>query len=253
MAKRGTHEHPKTRRLARLLKQPPYAALGLLEAIWHWVGRYAPTGFLTPENVEDLQEYTRFKGNLEKVLVETGWLDVVQNGFFIHDWHDHADDNVKKNLKNQGKQFYRKNTFEPTIRESVANDSSSLISLAKPSLAKPSPTVVPTSPCPITVEVIKELATLTGKPYDPKAKYCSGLNARIAEGASVEVLLGVVRHKHRQWGTDPKMRAYLTPGTLFRPANFEKYALEISSTGTFQEPETEMQRKTREVLESLNA
>lgn len=123
MAKVGTLTHPKTKRLARKMKMPPFAALGLLEALWQWVGRYAPTGFLTIEDLEMLEEEFRFRGNLAAILVETGWLDEEKKGFYIHDWHQHAGDLAKKNLKASGKNFHRENTFEPAIRESVATDS----------------------------------------------------------------------------------------------------------------------------------
>ena len=48
MAKRGTlRRHPKTMNLARRLGiMPPYA-LGVLEALWAWVAKYAPTGDVT--------------------------------------------------------------------------------------------------------------------------------------------------------------------------------------------------------------
>ncbi len=124
MAKRGTLEHPKTKRLARELQMPVWAALGLLEAIWHWVSRYAPTGVLTAEDIADLCDTIRFDGNLAESLTKSGWLDVVADGWYIHDWHDHADDTTKKTLQKRGESFA--NGAPPRkeiVRESIANDS----------------------------------------------------------------------------------------------------------------------------------
>lgn len=112
---------------------------------------------------------------------------------------------------------------------------------------------LPTVLCPVADAVIQELSALTGKPFDVNARYCGGLRARIEEGATQDLLLAVVRHKHKQWGRDVKMRQYLVPDTLFGPQNFEKYSLEVLPSGDFKQPETDMERRTREVLESLNA
>ena len=42
--KRGTVGHPKLKLLARLLKLPPYAAVGLLESLWHLTAEQHPRG-----------------------------------------------------------------------------------------------------------------------------------------------------------------------------------------------------------------
>ncbi len=109
MAKSGTFEHPKTKRLARLLKAPNYAALGLLEAFWHWVGRYAPTGQLDADAMEDCADTLRFHQGgemLAELLSQSGWLDTFEDGtYYVHDWHDHAIDGVKKDLQRTGRKF----------------------------------------------------------------------------------------------------------------------------------------------------
>lgn len=143
MAKAGTIDHPKTRKLARRMKAPAYAALGLLEAIWDWAGRYAVTGFISTEDLEDLKTSLRFRGKLDAILIETGWLDEVNGGFYIHDWHVHAQDRVKIALKRAGKNFYKPNTFEPKCRDTAPTNpqhNSDKKPTTKPSLAMPSHT-----------------------------------------------------------------------------------------------------------------
>lgn len=138
LAKRGTLDHPKNKRLARLLGVEPWASLGLLEAVWHWVGRYAPCGFVTAEELADCADSAHFRDDLAQVLVPTGWLDRVDGGFYVHDWHDHADDTVKKTLAKRGETFHSgapvrhsRTSREPiadyerTTRERLANRSRS--------------------------------------------------------------------------------------------------------------------------------
>jgi len=160
MAKRGTLDHPKTRRLARAIGLPRFAALGLMEAVWQWVSRYTPTGFLTEEDILDCADTVGFDGDLSSVWVKAGLLDEVEGGFYIHDWHEHADDATKKALEKAGKSFANgsrlrrmpqeqpeKPEIEPStsdeqpIREQFANNSrTKRDSLAKPSQAMPSHT-----------------------------------------------------------------------------------------------------------------
>jgi hypothetical protein len=108
MAKRGTLDHPKTLSLARALKVEAWSALGLLEAFWHWTGRYRPTGNLTGVKPKDLADGVRARRNPEKllsVLVQERWIDRVGDALYVHDWPDHADDATKKSLMRSGREF----------------------------------------------------------------------------------------------------------------------------------------------------
>lgn len=58
----------------------------------------------------------------------------------------------------------------------------------------------------------------------------SYINARIKEGYTVDDFKAVIDVKHKEWfGTD--MAKYLTPETLFRPSNFEKYLNQVQVEG----------------------
>lgn len=50
---------------------------------------------------------------------------------------------------------------------------------------------------------------------------------RLKEGYTVSDCRAVVAAKFRQWGADEKMAKYLTPETLFRRSNFERYLGEL--------------------------
>ncbi|AXH98900.1 replication protein [Sporosarcina sp. PTS2304] len=49
------------------------------------------------------------------------------------------------------------------------------------------------------------------------------VNARIAEGYTIDDFKRVIDHKVSQWLNDSKFRSYLRPSTLFHPINFENY------------------------------
>lgn len=122
MAKRGTLGHPKCKRLGRALGMEAWAALGLLEAFWHWVGRYRPTGQLSAEDMLDAADEVGFRDaeQLAVLLVSTGWLDQIDDdSYYVHDWHDHADDTVKKTLAKRKEQFANGQSARKTT---IAND-----------------------------------------------------------------------------------------------------------------------------------
>ncbi|MGV3724815.1 MAG: hypothetical protein ACO1SX_28280 [Actinomycetota bacterium] len=109
MAKRGAAEHPKTRRLARALNCPNWAALGLLENVWHWLYRYAPDGAISDTGLEDCAFHIRFDEGgepLRDALRASGWLDQLPDGrWMMHDWAEHADDSVHMALARKKARF----------------------------------------------------------------------------------------------------------------------------------------------------
>ena len=192
MAKRGTLDHPKIKRLGRAIGMPGWAALGLLEAVWHWVSRYKPDGQLSDSDFEDCADTIRYDDGglaLSSVLHSCGLLDSVGDGvWYIHDWHDHADETTKKALEKAGKCFangsgnrrYRKDNPanmdgkpQDNECEQFANDSrtpheqnvTAKPSLAKPSLAKPSRSGRP------SIEDAVAYGTSIGLPESECAKY----------------------------------------------------------------------------------
>lgn len=70
------------------------------------------------------------------------------------------------------------------------------------------------------VEFLNE--TVGGKYRATTKQTVSNINARLSEGYTVDDFKLVIENQTRKWrGTDQEQ--YLTPSTLFRPANFEKY------------------------------
>lgn len=108
--KRTGIDHPKTKRLAKLLAVPHYSAVGVLECVWHFTARHALCGDIGRWSDEEIAESAGWPsedaGRLITALVESGWLDRhEQHRFVVHDWHDHCDESVKKTAKKHGRQF----------------------------------------------------------------------------------------------------------------------------------------------------
>ncbi len=94
-------DHPKTRRLARLLGVSVPAAIGHLHCLWWWALDYAPDGDLAPFDREDVAAAAMWEGLPEEFfshMATAGFIDYGDStgpGYltthpFIHDWMDYA-------------------------------------------------------------------------------------------------------------------------------------------------------------------
>lgn len=73
-------------------------------------------------------------------------------------------------------------------------------------------------------EIIGYMNGLLGTKYKPKTKSTvESINARMKEGFTVDDFKMVIDFKVRDWKEDSHWSKFLTPETLFRPSNFEKY------------------------------
>lgn len=98
-------QHTKLKRLVRALKVPQYAAVGILESLWHLTAREAPEGNIGKLSNEDIAAWIDWQGDADGLiaaLVTAGWLDEIQvDRLVVHDWHEHADDATKKAIARQ--------------------------------------------------------------------------------------------------------------------------------------------------------
>lgn len=94
MAYKDVPDHPKFNRLKVLLKANKLTALGILEGLWHFTGRFAPTGYVgkyEPAEIEAWLEWDGQEGHLIAALVKSKWLeDHPVHGLIVHDWEDWA-------------------------------------------------------------------------------------------------------------------------------------------------------------------
>lgn len=92
--------------------------------------------------------------------------------------------------------------------------------------------LVPPINTPQVAEIVGHLNERLGTCYSPKtAQTAKLISGRLSEGYSVKDLEDVIDSKADEWEHDPKMSKYLTPSTLFRPSNFEKYLNSMRATG----------------------
>ena len=134
MAKRGTINHPKNKRLARVLKTVPGVTQGLLETFWQWVGTYARDGAITAFDVEEILDFGGWLEIFTPEQVITAmtdelrgcrWLDLLEDGrFYVHDWHEHCDDAIHTGLY-KAKQFFADGT-KPKARGVYKEEASEL-------------------------------------------------------------------------------------------------------------------------------
>lgn len=107
--KRGTPEHPKVHALAAILNVQRYAAVGILESLWHFAQEYAPAGDIGRFSDDAISRWVCWDGAstvLVDALHSSGWVDRCQcHRLRIHDWPHHADQTVRRVLDNRGQRL----------------------------------------------------------------------------------------------------------------------------------------------------
>ena len=97
---RQAHNSPKLKRLKRRLQIPHYAAVGILESLWHMASTQAQRGDIGKWSDEDIAAQLEWEGDettLIEALVGCGWLDEhPEHRLVVHDWHAHADTTVRR-------------------------------------------------------------------------------------------------------------------------------------------------------------
>lgn len=108
--KRSCPGHSKLLHLAALLKLEEWMAAGLLEYLWHTTAKQAPRGDigkLTNLHLALAMRYRRDPDKMVEALVTAGWIEENKElRLVIHDWHDHADDAVRKHLERNNLTFW---------------------------------------------------------------------------------------------------------------------------------------------------
>lgn len=109
----STRDHPKTRKLARLLGVSRNEARGLLHCLWWWALSYAEDGSLGrygPEEIADACDWESDPEKLQAALIEAGFLEVVEEGLILHDWDDYAGELIRKREAEKDRSQRRRNS-----------------------------------------------------------------------------------------------------------------------------------------------
>lgn len=113
--KRGAPDHWKMRDLAIQMKVPVRYGLawanGTMERLWHYTAKYHPQGDIGKAPDRSIAEACAWPAatasDLITALIDVRWLmRSTAHRLLVHDWPDHADDAVKKTLKNRGLEFF---------------------------------------------------------------------------------------------------------------------------------------------------
>ena len=84
-------EHPKRKRLSRLLGIKARETIGLLHILWWWVLDFAPEGDLSAYSDEDIADSIDWEGDagqLVAALTQAGFMDADRQ---VHDWDEFAE------------------------------------------------------------------------------------------------------------------------------------------------------------------
>jgi hypothetical protein len=98
MAKPDLWSCVKFKRLCRNLDLPRPHIVGLLETLWQAAYATASEYIGDSEDVECAAEWNGKKGVLTEALVESGFIDRIDDKYYVHDLSDHAPDYVKKRM-----------------------------------------------------------------------------------------------------------------------------------------------------------
>jgi hypothetical protein len=103
--KRGTAHHPKVADLAARLDKPKYAAVGILELLWHFTAQFTPAGDIGKYSDAAIADPIGWKDDptaLINALVAAKWLDIDPTyRLIVHDWWAHCEDSVHIALARQ--------------------------------------------------------------------------------------------------------------------------------------------------------
>jgi len=111
MALRAVLEHPKFAAFKMRLGLRKCEALGYLEGLWHFCGRFTPQGNVGKYSnlqIESWLEWSGSEGGLIAGLIAEKWLDECpESRLIVHDWDTHADKATKQALTRSKRTFLR--------------------------------------------------------------------------------------------------------------------------------------------------
>lgn len=144
LALRAVDDHPKLARLKTLLSCGRGEALGYLEAMWHFAGRFTPQGNIGKYPDLDIEAWIEWKGEpgvLMGSLLNSGWIDPHgEHRTVVHDWHEHADDATRLSLKRKKLEFLSKRPYGvPTVSGLPGAGAGSVAGAVTPPIKFPTP------------------------------------------------------------------------------------------------------------------
>ena len=122
-------DHRKLRRTCRLLKINEVSLRGHLVTLWLNVLRHSPDGDLEDWTEEDIAHYAEWEdapGIFVSSLIETAWIDIVDDRAVIHDWDEHSEKlhaaRVRKQNRERQKKHRENKKVSPVSHPLVTRD-----------------------------------------------------------------------------------------------------------------------------------
>jgi hypothetical protein len=148
--KRSTPEHPKLLDLCVRLHIRRWEAVGVLESLWHFTAKFAPQGDVgkyPDAAIAKGIDWNRDPRRLVEALIEAGWIDKCEcHRLVIHDWHDHADQTLKRFLASKGLAFVQHDaSSKKPAQPTCPTPASPPLPLPLP-IPEPAPTHAPAEP-----------------------------------------------------------------------------------------------------------
>ncbi len=116
------------------LRIPRYAAVGILECLWHWTTQYAISGDIGRYSDDLIASAVDWKGDPSALcasLVRVGWVDEHPRfRLVIHGWSEHADDATQIALARKCGYFW--DGTQPKMTRLNASERESIIGRYKP-------------------------------------------------------------------------------------------------------------------------
>jgi len=202
-----------------------------------------PKGILFGMDEEDIALDAQWDGDaieFVSVLIEVGFLEKgADHGYKIHDWeiHNafaaHADERSERARTAAAVRWKKNGTANEcgsdadSMQDECGSDADSMQDVQTSNAPSPSPSPSPSptpSPNPIPYkEIILYLNEKAGKDFKLNGKdSMKYIKARWNDGFRLDDFKYVIDVKFSKWASDPKMKDYLRPSTLFS-TKFEGY------------------------------
>src|SRR5574341_1925033 len=152
----GFIDHPKT---IKLEKQLGFDGIKALLRLWCFAAKNKPSGYLKNMDKEDITLAAKWDGNPDEfiqTLLDLGWLDIMNEIYYLHDWHIHqsyvvhSEARSERAKQNINKRWAKKDNKDEQIIPNTKNENTSakkelykLYNNNDTSLNTPSPTPTP--------------------------------------------------------------------------------------------------------------
>lgn len=262
--------HPKSLRLAVLLKEP--RAWTRVVQLWLWAIQFAPSGDLSEFTEHELAVAMGYTGtsagritrdqHVVTSLKKSGFVD--EDGK-LHGWW-RISHHLRKARHDRLKKRRQRHASVPGTSRGRPKDVEADLDLdltgqrqdrTGPSplppddpLPLPDSPPQPPGPCPDCIASLGLLNELTCRTYDPDPSALAQLH-EIHGRYGLDQVLAVIRDRVQEWGADAKMHRFLRPRTLFERGKFDDYVNGLRGPVTERHEPTEADVKAENVFSRI--